>query len=59
MAEFRAATDEQRAFLGELLDAGLLIDSGVPGVYGRSSTFEDVRNAFDGAVNRVGADDGA
>ena len=59
MAEFRAATDEQRAFLGELLDAGLLIESGVPGVYGRSSTFEDVRNAFDGAVNRVGADDGA
>jgi seryl-tRNA synthetase len=59
VAEFRAATDEQRAFLGELLDAGLLIDSGVPGVYGRSSTFEDVRNAFDGAVNRVGADDGA
>ena len=35
MAEFRAATAEQQAFLGDLLDAGLLIASGVPGVYGR------------------------
>jgi seryl-tRNA synthetase len=59
LAEFRAATDEQRAFLAELLDAGLLIASGVPGVYGRSSTFEDVRGAFDDAVTRVGAADGA
>ncbi len=59
MAEFRAATAEQQAFLADLLDAGLLIASGVPGVYGRSSAFEDVRDAFDGAVTRVGADDGA
>ena len=35
MAEFRAATAEQQAFLADLLDAGLLIASGVPGVYGR------------------------
>ena len=54
MAEFRAATAEQQAFLAELLDAGLLIASGVPGVYGRSSAFEDVRDAFDEAVTRVG-----
>lgn len=59
MAEFRAATEEQRAFLGELLDAGLLISSGVPGVYGRSSGFEDVRDAFDAAVTRAGSADGA
>ena len=57
MAEFRAATAEQQAFLAELLDAGLLIASGVPGVYGRSSAFEDVRGAFDEAVTRVGAAD--
>ena len=59
MAEFRAATDEQRAFLADLLAAGLLIESGVPGVYGRSSGFEDVRNAFDGLVTRIGEADGA
>jgi seryl-tRNA synthetase len=59
LAEFRAATEEQRAFLAELLDAGLLISSGVAGVYGRSAAFEDVRGAFDEAVTRVGAADGA
>ena len=31
MAEFRPGTPDQAEFLDELLDAGLLIDSGVPG----------------------------
>ena len=38
-----------------LLDAGLLIASGVPGVYGLSGVFEDVVERFDQYVTRVGA----
>jgi seryl-tRNA synthetase len=50
MAEFRPGTPEQERFLRELLDAGYLIDSGVPGVYGRGEAFERVRLAFDAKV---------
>jgi seryl-tRNA synthetase len=50
MAEFRPGTPEQAEFLADLLEAGLLIDSGVPGVYGRSEDFERVRTAFDGLI---------
>jgi seryl-tRNA synthetase len=59
MAEFRTATPEQEAFLGQLLEAGLLIESGVPGVYGRNSTFEDVRSRFDERVTRAAHPDKA
>ena len=57
MAEFRPGDPEQTAFLQELLDAGLLIDSGVPGVYGRGEDFERVRSAFDARVSAVAAVD--
>jgi seryl-tRNA synthetase len=50
VAEFRPGDAEQTAFLNELLDARLLIDSGVPGVYGRGENFERVRCAFDAKV---------
>jgi seryl-tRNA synthetase len=59
MAQFREATPDQAAFLEELLEAGLLIATGVPGVYGRGGTFEHVRTGFDALVNRVAAPDGA
>ncbi|HEY1854482.1 MAG TPA: amino acid--[acyl-carrier-protein] ligase [Solirubrobacterales bacterium] len=55
MAEFRPGDPEQTAFLQELLDARLLIDSGVPGVYGRGEQFERVRQAFDARVTAVAA----
>lgn len=58
MAEFRPGTSEQARFLAELLAAGLLIDSGVPGVYGRGAQFERVRTAFDAMVTRAGDGDG-
>ncbi|MDX6622082.1 MAG: hypothetical protein QOE75_14 [Solirubrobacterales bacterium] len=51
MAEFRAGTPEQDAFLAELLDAGLLIASGVPGVFGRGEDFERVRRGFDARIS--------
>ena len=57
MAEFRPATPDQAEFLDELVGKGLLMPSGVPGVYGRSSTFEDVRLGVDGLVTRVAAPD--
>jgi seryl-tRNA synthetase len=44
MAEFRPGTAGQVAFLGELVDRGLLLETGVPGVYGRNGEFEDVRS---------------
>ncbi|MCW2951943.1 MAG: amino acid--[acyl-carrier-protein] ligase [Conexibacter sp.] len=57
MAAFQPGSPDQAAFLEELLAAGLLIDSGVSGVYGRGSEFERVRWAFDGLVTRTGAVD--
>lgn len=47
------------SFLGQLFDAGLLIDSGVPGLYGRGEVYEDVISGFDGLISRVVAGDGA
>jgi len=59
MAAFRAATPGQADFLGELTERGLLIASGVPGVYGRGADFEDVRLRFDDLVSRVALDERA
>lgn len=59
MAEFRPATPDQAQFLDELLDGGLLIASGVPGVYGRGAKFERVLRSFDDLVSRVAADNNA
>ncbi len=59
MADFRAGTSEQEAFLAKLLEAGVLIDSGVPGVYGRSSTFELITERFAGLITAIAAAEGA
>lgn len=50
--------DAQRKFLGELIEAGLLVDCAVPGLYGRGAVFEDVVERFDAYVTRAGAADG-
>ncbi len=57
MAEFRPGTPEQTEFLGELLNSGMLVDSGVPGVYGRSEDFERVRRGFDAIITEAAAVD--
>jgi seryl-tRNA synthetase len=59
MAEFRPGTPEQEAFLAELIDGGLFLPSGVPGVYGRGAIFEDIRLRFDELVTRVAVPDDA
>lgn len=55
-ADVRPASTDQAEFLAELLEAGLLLDSGVPGVYGHSAVFEDVRSRLD---ERLSAEAGA
>lgn len=57
MAEFRPGTPDQTAFLDDLIESRLLIESGVPGVYGRGTAFEDVRLAFDRLVTEAAAPD--
>jgi seryl-tRNA synthetase len=57
VAKFRPGSPEQAAFLADLIAHGLLIESGVPGVYGRAEPFERVRHAFDALVTRVGTVD--
>ena len=51
----RQLAGAQQAFLRELMAHGLLIDCGVPGVYGRSEVFEDVVEHFDRYISRLGA----
>lgn len=41
--EVRTASADQAEFLDELIAEGLLLESGVPGVYGHGPAFEDVR----------------
>ena len=50
MADFRPGTPDQEEFLRALVDAGYLIECGVPGVYGRGDAFERVRLGFDAKV---------
>jgi seryl-tRNA synthetase len=59
MADFRPAAPDQAAFLSALAQAGLLVPTAVPGVYGRSQTFERIRLGFDELVTRAAAADGA
>jgi len=59
MAEYRAATRDEAEFLDELLDRGLLLDGGSPGVYGRNDIFEDVRERIDALVSRAAEPDGS
>lgn len=46
-------------FLDRLIERGLLIETGVDGLYGRSGVFEDVIARFDAAITRIGGGDGA
>jgi seryl-tRNA synthetase len=53
MAAYREASESQAQLLEALVEAGHLIPSGVPGVYGRGSDYEDVRLRFDDYVTRA------
>lgn len=47
------------AFLDALFDDGVLVRTGVDGLYGRSGAFEDVIDRFTARVSALAADDGA
>lgn len=48
-----------RTFLDRLFDHGLLVRTGVDGLYGRSGAFESVVDAIDRMISGLGAADGA
>jgi seryl-tRNA synthetase len=49
----------QTCFLDELLKHGLLIDTGVDGLYGRNDTYESACDAIDKLIARIGRDEHA
>ncbi len=51
--EVRASTTDQLEFLQELVAAGLLIESGVRGVYGHGAAFEQVRDRLSAVVSEL------
>jgi seryl-tRNA synthetase len=53
-----AEADPFADFRAELLDAGLLFDAGVDGLYGRSLGYESITNAVVELASRIGAVDG-
>jgi seryl-tRNA synthetase len=57
--EVRSASPEQAEFLAELLGAQLLIESGVPGVYGHGAAFEEIRERLDRRLSAEAAARGA
>jgi seryl-tRNA synthetase len=52
----REASADQAEFLAELIDAQLLLPSGVPGVYGHGGVFEDIRERL---AERLSSEAGA
>jgi seryl-tRNA synthetase len=50
-----AASPDQAALLRELVERRLLIETGVPGVYGRGGDFEEVRERVAALVTRAAA----
>ena len=58
MGEVAAATALQSKFLAELIDARLLLPSGVPGVYGRGTKFGELVAAIEELITRRSVDDG-
>jgi seryl-tRNA synthetase len=53
----RPATADQTALLRALVERGLLIETRVPGIYGRGGNFEDVRERVAALVTRAGANE--
>lgn len=52
-------TDPASAYATELIDEGLLLSSGVPGIFGRSGSFEAVHDGLDRLITRLGGDESA
>ncbi|HEY2258790.1 MAG TPA: amino acid--[acyl-carrier-protein] ligase [Solirubrobacteraceae bacterium] len=59
MPAVRPASPDQTEFLAELIGSGLLLESGVPGVYGHDATFEEVRSRLDERLSAEAVQRGA
>ncbi len=59
MPELRLASPDQAEFMRDLLAAGLLIETGVPGIYGHGEVFEHVRERLDQLLSREASSSGA
>jgi len=57
--EVHDPSDAQAAYLKELIAAGRVIATGVPGVYGRDRVFEDVLERFDQLISGLAKNDRA
>jgi seryl-tRNA synthetase len=57
--EVLPASDDQSSFLAQLIDRGLLIESGEPGLYGHGAAFEDVRSSLEAMLTREAVARGA
>jgi seryl-tRNA synthetase len=57
--ETRPGSADQIAFRDRLLERGLLLQSAVPGLYGRGALFEDIRARLDALVTAVTVDEAA
>jgi seryl-tRNA synthetase len=57
--EVLEASADQAEFLAALIEHGLLLESGVPGVYGHGAVFEDVRRCLDERLSAEAAQRGA
>ena len=59
MPAVREGGPEQQAYLARLVEAGVVLPSGVPGVWGWDGRFEAVFAGVDALITRTGADEGA
>jgi seryl-tRNA synthetase len=58
MPAYRAGSPEQAELLAQLVEHRLLIETGVPGLYGRGASFEATREALAALVTRAAAPEG-
>lgn len=59
MTEGHSTSTEQTSLLAELIERGLLMESGVPGVYGHGPAFEAVRVRLEALLSETAAGHGA
>lgn len=55
MTEVLPGSRDQLEFAAELFEREILIESGVPGLYGRGAVFEQIRTGFDALVTKAAA----
>lgn len=48
-----------KSFYDDMVEHGLIVPAGAPGIFGRGAGFEDVLERFNACVSRVAHDDGA